>query len=151
MIPPITEGWRLTKPAASGKRGVVVSQCRAGAEAGIAILEAGGNAVDAAVGTAMALASQEPWNSGLGGYGGFAVVHRAGEARAEVVDFGPVSPRGLTTEAFKLTGRMTETGFRWPEVQGTRTSTGRWRSRCRRRWRGARRCTRAGGGCRWPR
>ena len=118
MMPPITEGWRLTKPAASGKRGVVVSQCRAGAEAGIAILEAGGNAIDAAVGTAMALASQEPWNSGLGGYGGFAVVHRAGEARAEVVDFGPVSPRGLTTEAFKLTGRMTETGFRWPEVAG---------------------------------
>ena len=118
MIPPITEGWRLTKPAASGKRGVVVSQCRAGAEAGIAILEAGGNAVDAAVGTAMALASQEPWNSGLGGYGGFAVVHRAGQARAEVVDFGPVSPRGLTTDSFKLTGRMTETGFRWPEVAG---------------------------------
>ena len=118
MIPPITEGWRLTKPAASGKRGVVVSQCRAGAEAGIAILEAGGNAVDAAVGTAMALASQEPWNSGLGGYGGFAVVHRAGQARAEVVDFGPVSPRGLTTDSFKLTGRMTETGFRWAEVEG---------------------------------
>ncbi len=117
-LPPVTEGWRLTKAAASGRRGVVVSQCRAGAEAGVAILEAGGNAVDAAVGTAMALASQEPWNSGLGGYGGFAVVHRAGQARAEVVDFGPVAPRGLTPAAFRLTGRMSETGFRWPEVEG---------------------------------
>ncbi|MCC6719606.1 MAG: gamma-glutamyltransferase, partial [Acetobacteraceae bacterium] len=75
-------------------------------------------AIDAAVGTAMALASQEPWNSGLGGYGGFAIVHRAGQARAEVVDFGPVSPRRLTTANFKLTGRMSEIGFRWAEVEG---------------------------------
>ena len=117
-MPPLTENWRLTKPAASGRRGVVVSQARQGAEAGLAILEAGGNAVDAAVATAMALASQEPWNSGLGGYGGFAVVHRAGQARAEVVDFGPVSPRNLTTANFRLTGRLSEQGFRWPEVEG---------------------------------
>jgi len=117
-LPPPTENWRLTKPSASGRRGVVVAQARPGAQAGIDILEAGGNAVDAAVATAMALASQEPWNSGLGGYGGFAIVHRAGQPRAEVVDFGPVSPRNLTTANFKLTGRMSETGFRWPEVEG---------------------------------
>jgi gamma-glutamyltranspeptidase/glutathione hydrolase len=115
---PLSENWQLTKPAATGRRGIVVAQARAGAEAGIAILDAGGNAVDAAVGTAMALASQEPWNSGLGGYGGFAVVHRAGQARAEVVDFGPVSPRNLTTANFRLTGRMSGKGFRWPEVEG---------------------------------
>ena len=117
-VPPLTENWRLTKPAATGRRGIVVSQARRGAEAGLAILEAGGNAVDAAVATAMALASQEPWNSGLGGYGGFAIVHRAGQPRAEVVDFGPVSPRNLTTGNFRLTGRMSSQGFRWPEVEG---------------------------------
>ncbi len=116
-LPPQTENWHLAKPAATGRRGVVVSQCRAGAEAGVAILEAGGNAIDAAVATAMALASQEPWNSGLGGYGGFALVHRAGQPRADVVDFGPVSPLGLTTDAFRLTGRMSTTGFHWPEVE----------------------------------
>ena len=116
--PPQTENWLLTKPAAAGRRGIVVAQARAGAEAGIAILEAGGNAIDAAVGTAMALASQEPWNSGLGGYGGFALVHCAGQPRAEVVDFGPVSPRRLTPANFKLTGRMSQTGFRWAEVEG---------------------------------
>lgn len=115
---PVTENWVLTKPAASGRRGIVVAQARSGAEAGVAILEAGGNAIDAAVATAMALASQEPWNSGLGGYGGFAVVHRAGQARAEVVDFGPVSPRNLTTANFRLTGGMSDQGFRWPEVEG---------------------------------
>ncbi|MBM3523725.1 MAG: hypothetical protein FJX57_12265 [Alphaproteobacteria bacterium] len=116
-LPP-PESWRVTKPAATGRRGVVVAQAREGAEAGIAILEAGGNAIDAAVATAMALASQEPWSSGLGGYGGFAVVHRAGQSRAEVVDFGPVSPRRLDASRFTLTGRQSTLGFRWAEVEG---------------------------------
>ena len=112
------ESWRIAKPSAAGRRGVVVAQAREGAEAGIAILEAGGNAVDAAVGAAMALASQEPWNSGLGGYGGFALVHRAGQPRAEVVDFGPLSPRRLDPSLFALTGRTSPLGFRWAEVAG---------------------------------
>ena len=77
--PHVTQNWLLTKPSASGKRGMVVSQVRAAAEAGVAVLDAGGNAIDAAVATALALAAVEPWNSGLGGIG-FALVHRAGRA-----------------------------------------------------------------------
>ena len=99
----VTQHWLLTKPSATGRRGMVVSQVKGAAEAGVAILDAGGNAIDAAVGTALALASAEPWNSGLGGIG-FALVHRAGEQKAEVVDFGPVAPTGLKPSAFKLTG-----------------------------------------------
>ncbi len=94
---------------------MVVSQSRDAAMAGVAILDAGGNAVDAAVATALALATVEPWNSGLGGIG-FAVVHRAGLPAAEVVDFGPVAPSGLKPDAFRLTGRMTQDLFAWPEV-----------------------------------
>jgi gamma-glutamyltranspeptidase/glutathione hydrolase len=115
--PHITQQWHLSKPSASGRRGMVVSQVKAAAEAGVAILDAGGNAIDAAVGTALALATAEPWNSGLGGIG-FALVHRAGQPRAEVVDFGPVAPRGLNPSVFKLTGRMTTDLFAWPEVEG---------------------------------
>jgi gamma-glutamyltranspeptidase/glutathione hydrolase len=112
-----TQHWHLTKPSATGKRGMVVSQAQSAAEAGVAILDAGGNAIDAAVGTALALSSAEPWNSGLGGIG-FALVHRAGQPSAEVVDFGPVAPRGLNPSVFKLTGRMTTDLFAWPEVEG---------------------------------
>ncbi len=115
--PHVTQHWSLTKASATGRRGMVVSQVRAAAEAGVAILDAGGNAIDAAVGTALALSTTEPWNSGLGGIG-FALVHRAGQPKAEVVDFGPVAPRGLNPSVFKLTGRMKQDLFAWPEVEG---------------------------------
>src|SRR4051795_11134868 len=115
--PHVTQHWHLGKPSASGRRGIVVSQAKSAAEAGVAILDAGGNAIDAAVGTALALAAVEPWNSGLGGIG-FALVHRAGQGSAEVIDFGPVAPRNLRPDIFRLTGRMTNDLFAWPEVEG---------------------------------
>ncbi len=115
--PHVTQNWRLSKPSASGRRGVVVSQAKGAAEAGVAVLDAGGNAIDAAVGAALALAAVEPWNSGLGGIG-FALVHRAGQALADVVDFGPVAPLRLDPSRFKMTGRMKQDLFAWPEVEG---------------------------------
>ena len=118
-LPPrhIAQHCSVTKPAASGRRGMVVSQSRDAALAGVAILDAGGNAVDAAVGTALALAAAEPWNSGLGGIG-FAVLHRAGERQAETIDFGPVAPVGLQPEAYPLTGESKQELFTWPGVKG---------------------------------
>ncbi|HME23471.1 MAG TPA: gamma-glutamyltransferase [Acetobacteraceae bacterium] len=115
--PHVTQHWQLSKPSAKGRRGMVVSQAKGAAEAGVAVLDAGGNAIDAAVATALALATHEPWNSGLGGIG-FALVHRAGQPRAEVVDFGPRAPAATDPRRYKLTGRMTTDNFAWPEVEG---------------------------------
>ncbi len=115
--PHLTQHWVQSKPGAAGRRGIVVSQARSAAEAGVAILDQGGNAIDAAIATAVALAAVEPWNTGLGGIG-FAVVHRAGEAAADLVDFGPVAPRRLDAGRFKLTGRVAKDLFGWPEVEG---------------------------------
>ena len=117
-----TQHWQVTKPAARGRRGVVASQSRAAAEAGIAILEAGGNAADAAAGMAFALAAMEPWNSGLGGIG-FAMVAGPG-IEARTLDFGPVSPGALDARAFPMTGRMKQDLFSWPEVEGDRNIHG---------------------------
>ena len=115
--PHLTQHWIVTKPAATGRRGMVVCQARDAALAGTAILEAGGNAIDAAIGAALALAAVEPWNSGLGGIG-FALVHRAGQPAAETVDFGPVAPASLRPDLFRLTGRMKSDLFNWPEIEG---------------------------------
>lgn len=118
-----TQNWVIHKPAARGKGGIVVSQNREAAEAGAAVLAAGGNAADAAVATAFALAALEPWNSGLGGIG-FAVVLKAGETQAKVVDFGPVAPRRANPADYPLTGQMKRDLFVWPEVVDDRNIHG---------------------------
>ncbi len=118
-----TQNWTVTKPVASGRNGIVVAQNREAAEAGAAILAAGGNAADAAFATAFALAAVEPWNSGLGGIG-FALVLPAGAARATVVDFGPVSSRNTKAADYPLTGREKRDLFTWPEVEGDRNVHG---------------------------
>ena len=122
--PHVTQHWELRKPAAHAARGggMVVSQVKGAAEAGVAMLEAGGSAADAAVATAFALAALEPWNSGLGGIG-FTQVMAPGNA-AETFDFGPVAPAGLDASAFPLTGRVTRDLFTWPEVEGDRNIHG---------------------------
>ncbi len=53
--------------------------------AGVEILQAGGNAFDAAVAVSAALAVVEPYSSGLGG-GGFWLLHRAADDRTVMID-----------------------------------------------------------------
>jgi len=119
----LTQNWEIRKPGAVSRRGIVAAQHGSAAGVGAEALAAGGTAVDAVVATAFALAALEPWNSGLGGIG-FMVVHPAGAARADTVDFGPVAPRGLDPAAYPLTGEMLTELFTWPRVKGDRNVHG---------------------------
>jgi len=118
-----TQNWYVRKPLAQGRGGIVATQNRLAGEAGARVLASGGNAVDAAVTTAFALAAVEPWNSGLGGVG-FMLVYLAKENRVEVVDFGPISPRSLDPAAYPLTGGFTSDLFTWPTVKDDRNVHG---------------------------
>ncbi|HEX6939303.1 MAG TPA: gamma-glutamyltransferase [Longimicrobiales bacterium] len=70
----------------AAKNGVVSSANALASEAGIAMLRAGGNAIDAAVATAFALGVVEPQMSGVGG-GGAALVWIEADARPYYLDF----------------------------------------------------------------
>lgn len=87
---------------AIGQSGMVVSAERHATEAGLAMLAAGGNAVDAAVATAFALGVTEPYHSGIGG-GGFLLLHLAsGETVA--LDARETAPAAARADMFVAPG-----------------------------------------------
>ena len=71
--------------------GAVTASSQEAADAGVRVLRAGGNAVDAAIAAAFAACVADPSNVGLGGYGGFMVVGRRGES-ARCVQFPLCAP-----------------------------------------------------------
>ncbi|MEO7743388.1 MAG: gamma-glutamyltransferase [Usitatibacter sp.] len=79
-------------------RAAATASTREAARAGAEILRAGGNAVDAAVATALASCVADPCNIGIGGYGGYLVVHQRG-GQARCVQFPLCAPEGITSSA----------------------------------------------------
>ena len=71
--------------------GMVVSQEAIASQVGADILEAGGNAIDAAVATGFALAVTLPRAGNLGG-GGFMLVHLAKENKTIAIDYREMAP-----------------------------------------------------------
>ena len=74
------------------QHGVVVSISRPASDVGVSIMKQGGNAVDAAVATAFALAVTYPAAGNIGG-GGFMIVHPApGKGQPTVFDYRECAP-----------------------------------------------------------
>lgn len=119
----LAQNWAVRKPLARSRGGIVAAQNRIAARVGARVLAGGGNAVDAAVATGLALAAVEPWNSGLGGVG-VLLVYVAAQERVYAIDFGPVAPRGLRVEDYALSGGTTAELFTWPSVRADRNLHG---------------------------
>src|SRR5688572_2096120 len=92
-----------TSPPLRTRGGAVAADHRLASQAGARTLARGGNAVDAAVATALALGVVNPASSGIGG-GGFALVYVAAEDRVYAVDFREVAPAALDPSAFVRDG-----------------------------------------------
>jgi gamma-glutamyltranspeptidase/glutathione hydrolase len=91
---------RCYRPLIIGKRGAVAANHPLAAQAGLLALRAGGNAVDAAVATALALSVVEPMMSGLGG-DAFYNIFDARTGRAVVINGTGPAPRAATPERYK--------------------------------------------------
>ena len=105
----------------SSKDGLVVCTSAPACDAGAAILAKGGNAVDAAVATAFALAVTLPSAGNIGG-GGFMVVRTAaGEVTS--FDYREKAPLKATRTMYmrngKVDGSLTSQGYLAPGVPGT--------------------------------
>ena len=106
----------------ASKRGVVVSVSGIASDVGASILARGGNAVDAAVATAFALAVTHPSAGNLGG-GGFMIV-RTADGKATSFDYREKAPVASTPTMYlkpdgTIDRSLTRAGWLAPGVPGT--------------------------------
>lgn len=101
MLASVASSGFVAAGAAAGPRppagGAVASAEKAATDVGVAILAQGGNAADAAVAVALALAVVHPQAGNLGG-GGFALARFSGSTYA--LDFRETAPGGATADMF---------------------------------------------------
>jgi gamma-glutamyltranspeptidase / glutathione hydrolase len=97
----IPSDWRLrsTEQSARASRFLVVSDSPLATAAGLEVLEAGGNAIDAAVAVSFVLAVVYPEAGNLGG-GGFAVLRDRSGAHA-ALDFRETAPRSSSRDMYR--------------------------------------------------
>lgn len=113
----------MRKRVVPTRGGVVAAQHKRAAHVGAAVLEAGGDAVDAAVATSFALGVVEPWMSGIAA-GGCMLVWRAHEAKPSVIDYGMRSPLALRPADYPVVGGQAPDLFAWPRVMDDRNVQG---------------------------
>src|SRR5262247_1538309 len=90
--------------AVTARHGMVVAQEKHAAKVGAAVLERGGNAVDAAVATGFALAVTYPRAGNIGG-GGYMVIHLGGRDSSKrkidtTIDYRETAPAAMTRDSF---------------------------------------------------
>jgi len=106
-----------------GEKGMVVSQNAIATKVGVEILRQGGNAVDAAVATAFALAVTLPRAGNIGG-DGFMMVYMAKTQETVFIDYRGIAPKAAKLETFvdengKEMDDVASRGYRAPTVPGT--------------------------------
>jgi len=91
-------------PVATGSGGAVATISEKASQSALAILDKGGNAVDAAVAAAATLGVTDPFSCGIGG-GGFMVIYLAKDKRVITVDHRETAPAAFTPAVFIENGK----------------------------------------------
>ncbi len=91
--------------AVEGYRGAVAAEHRLASEAGLAILQEGGNAVDAAVAAALAVGVVNPSSCGIGG-GGFMVFFEQSSGRVYALDYRESAPAAAHRDLYLRDGTV---------------------------------------------
>jgi len=105
------EGWLAqSRSEIMARNGVVSTSHPLAAQAGLRILQQGGNAIDAAVATAAVLNVVEPESAGIGG-DMFAIVYVAKEHRLIGINASGWAPTGATPARLKLQGHDAASGM----------------------------------------
>ncbi len=89
----------IEKHAVTTRHDMVVAEDVRAVDAGVAMLRAGGGAIDAAIATQLVLNLVEPQSSGIGG-GAFLVYWAAGEKRVETFDGRETAPASAKPDRF---------------------------------------------------
>ena len=105
------------------ENGVVTAMQPQAAEAGLSILKAGGNAVDAAVCVAFCNIVLEPDMATIAGLG-YMLVHVADEGKTYAIDFNSRAPRKAHPEMYDVVGPSKAGGFQIFEVLGDANNIG---------------------------
>jgi gamma-glutamyltranspeptidase / glutathione hydrolase len=100
---PAPAAYAQFAPPLTSQRGVVAADNEIASRVGATVLAGGGNAIDAAAATALALGVVSPLSSGIGG-GGLALVYVADEGKTYALDFRESAPAALTPESFVVDG-----------------------------------------------
>jgi gamma-glutamyltranspeptidase/glutathione hydrolase len=104
---PFPRTWTLRSQPVSAARAMVVTAQPLATQAGLQILEQGGNAIDAAVAVGFALEAVLPDAGNIGG-GGF-IVHRSAAGEVHALDYREMAPSGASRDMYvDSAGNVTE-------------------------------------------
>lgn len=116
--------WIVGRSQAISQGGMVAAKTPEAARAGAQVLRDGGNAIDAAVVTALVAGVSEQWMNGIGG-GGYLVRHDPRAGDSDVVAYPMISPRSARPDMFELAGAGRDAAlFGWPLVVNSENIVG---------------------------
>jgi gamma-glutamyltranspeptidase/glutathione hydrolase len=113
----------VTKQTPLAPRGMVAAEHWRGAEVGAGILARGGNAVDAAVATAVAMTVVEPFMSTVAGSGTM-LVHLARRGETVALNFNGVAPLAAHEAMYPIAPGVSDGLFAWPRTENSANEYG---------------------------